>query len=70
MDAPTEGVSLPKTLTVSECARITGCFPYEITRAVNKGELKGSGTGRKRRIKSEDLCIWVLKRIKDGTGKK
>jgi hypothetical protein len=57
----------PQWLTVREAARASGCNPGQVTRAVNKGQLKSNGEGgRKRRIDAADLALWQLRRADRG----
>jgi hypothetical protein len=50
-------------LTVSKAARVAGCNPGEISRAVTSGKLKSNGeSGRLRRIDAADLSLWQLRR--------
>ena len=50
-------------LTVTQAATVADCNKGQITRAVNKGELKSnSSTGDARRIDTIDLTRWILDR--------
>lgn len=51
-------------VTVSAAAKISGIAAGVISRAVTSKELKGKGTGRKRRICPADLTRWQLERSK------
>jgi hypothetical protein len=54
-------------ITVTEAANASGCYPWEITRAVNNGSLKSNGEkGRTRRIEAADLTLWQLRRAANG----
>lgn len=61
-----EGNSPPPGFKVSEAARIAGCNPGVISKAVDNGKLKGNGeTGRARRIDASDLARWQLERSQE-----
>jgi hypothetical protein len=65
LDRPRETTpaSREKWITATEAAKASGCYRWEITRAVNSGSLKSNGEkGRKRRIDAADLTLWQLRR--------
>lgn len=57
----------PRWITVTEAANASGCYRWEITRAVDSGSLKSNGEKRrKRRIDAADLTLWQLRMAANG----